>query len=311
MGCSCQTTQEVCIRSCYPGASERCYGREFGGGVCPREGPTGSCPVPRHPGIGQQEACIHKKENCIPLAGTAPRPCPRASLMTPSKYAISATTCCWARPRAQQKWSVLLLLGSSTSRCLLWRWMSSQHPSPWTLKEAGLAMDVPLGCVCVCISCFSRVQLFAIPWTVAHQAPLSMGFSRQEYWSGLPCPPPGDLPNPGIKSMSLTSLALAGGLLTTSTAWEAPWVSTSYEIKPNICCWFLKEPVGSKRRERKLGSPVSFSPSSQSIPKTDSETVRAHFPGSRQWGEESGSSSMLTTVEDTSAGRASCGHCHS
>ena len=40
---------------------------------------------------------------------------------------------------------------------------------------------------------FSRVQLFAIPWTVAHQAPLSMGFSRQEYWSGLPCPPPGDL----------------------------------------------------------------------------------------------------------------------
>ena len=40
-------------------------------------------------------------------------------------------------------------------------------------------------------------------WTVAHQAPLSMGFSRQEYWSGLPCPPPGDLPDPGIKPMSL------------------------------------------------------------------------------------------------------------
>ena len=45
----------------------------------------------------------------------------------------------------------------------------------------------------------SRVQLFVTPWTIAHQAPLSMGFSRQEYWSGLPCPPPGDLPNPGIK----------------------------------------------------------------------------------------------------------------
>ena len=40
------------------------------------------------------------------------------------------------------------------------------------------------------LSHFSRVQLFATPWTVAHQAPLSMGFSRQEYWSGLPCPPP-------------------------------------------------------------------------------------------------------------------------
>ena len=45
----------------------------------------------------------------------------------------------------------------------------------------------------------SHVQLFATPWTVAHQAPLSMGFSRQEYWSGLPFPSPGDLPNPGIK----------------------------------------------------------------------------------------------------------------
>ena len=44
-----------------------------------------------------------------------------------------------------------------------------------------------------------RVRLFEIAWTVAHQAPLSMGFSRQEYWSGLPCPPPGDLPDPGIE----------------------------------------------------------------------------------------------------------------
>ena len=48
-----------------------------------------------------------------------------------------------------------------------------------------------------------------IPWTVAYQAPLSMGFSRQEYWSGMPCPPPGDLPNPGTEPESLTSPALA------------------------------------------------------------------------------------------------------
>ena len=47
-----------------------------------------------------------------------------------------------------------------------------------------------------------RVQLFAAPWTSAHQAPLSMGFPRQEYWSGLSFPPPGDLPNPGIKPVS-------------------------------------------------------------------------------------------------------------
>ena len=49
---------------------------------------------------------------------------------------------------------------------------------------------------------FSRVQLFVTPWTVAHQAPLSMGFSRQEYWSGLPFPSPGDLPDPGIEPRS-------------------------------------------------------------------------------------------------------------
>ena len=66
------------------------------------------------------------------------------------------------------------------------------------------------------LSRFSRVQLLGTLWTVAHQAPLSMGFSRQEYWSGLPCPPPGDLPDPGLKLESLTSPALAGGFFTTS-----------------------------------------------------------------------------------------------
>ena len=52
-------------------------------------------------------------------------------------------------------------------------------------------------------SCFTCVQLFATLWTIAHQDALSMGFSRQERWSVLPCPPPGDLPNPGIEPMSL------------------------------------------------------------------------------------------------------------
>ena len=54
----------------------------------------------------------------------------------------------------------------------------------------------------------SCVQLFATPWTVAHQTPLSMGFPRQEHWSGLPFPPPGDLPDPGIEPASPTSPAL-------------------------------------------------------------------------------------------------------
>ena len=58
------------------------------------------------------------------------------------------------------------------------------------------------------LSRFSHIQLFVTPWTVACQAPLSMGFSKQEYWSGLPCPSPGDLPNPGIKLRSSASPAL-------------------------------------------------------------------------------------------------------
>ena len=59
------------------------------------------------------------------------------------------------------------------------------------------------------------------PMDLAYQAPLSTGFSRQEYWSELPFPPPGDLPDPGIELMSLRSLALAGKLFTTSATWEA------------------------------------------------------------------------------------------
>ena len=63
-------------------------------------------------------------------------------------------------------------------------------------------------CVCLHVCVFSHVQLFAMPWTVARQASLSMGFSRQEYWSGLPCPPPGDLPDPGTEHKSPGSPAL-------------------------------------------------------------------------------------------------------
>ena len=58
-----------------------------------------------------------------------------------------------------------------------------------------------------CELSLSHVWLFATPWTIAHQAPLSMGFSGPEYWSGLPCPPPGDLPDPEIEPMSPVALA--------------------------------------------------------------------------------------------------------
>ena len=69
--------------------------------------------------------------------------------------------------------------------------------------------SVPLTWVCVCICVLSHVQLFETRWTVAHQAPLCMECSTQEYWSGLPFPTPRDLPDPGIKAKSLESPVLA------------------------------------------------------------------------------------------------------
>ena len=77
------------------------------------------------------------------------------------------------------------------------------------------------GAIAFSVSHFSRIQLFATLWTVARQAPLSMGFSRQGYWSMLLCRPPGDLPNPGIESVSLTSPALAGRFFIPRAPWEA------------------------------------------------------------------------------------------
>ena len=89
----------------------------------------------------------------------------------------------------------------------------------WTLSHPLLP---PQPCVCAVPNHFSHGRLFAALWTVARQAPLSMGFSRQEYWTGLSCPPPGDLPNQGIKPTSLMSLALADGFFTISPTWESP-----------------------------------------------------------------------------------------
>ena len=71
------------------------------------------------------------------------------------------------------------------------------------------------------LSCFSHIRLFVTPQTVARQALLSMGFPRQEYWTGLPFPTLRDLPDPGIEPASLMSPALAGRFFTTSAPWEA------------------------------------------------------------------------------------------
>ena len=100
-------------------------------------------------------------------------------------------------------------------------------------------------CVCCVLSRFSHVWLFATLWTVAHQAPLSKGLSRQEYWSGLPCPPLEDLPNPrdrtGISSIS----CIAGGFFTHWATWVALWnidssfknIWTQYHISTVLQFW--------------------------------------------------------------------------
>ena len=92
---------------------------------------------------------------------------------------------------------------------------------PGTVLGSGDSMEKRTDVRACMLSTLSRVQLFVTPWTVAHQAPLSTGFSRQEYWSGLPFPPPRDLPDLGIKPMSLRFPALAGGFFTTRTTWKA------------------------------------------------------------------------------------------
>ena len=87
------------------------------------------------------------------------------------------------------------------------------------------------------LSSLSHVRLFAALQTVAHLAPLSLGFSRQDYWSGLPCPPPGDLPNSGTEPTSLMSPVPAGRFLITSVTWETHiQLNTNIGVAVSIFC---------------------------------------------------------------------------
>ena len=108
-------------------------------------------------------------------------------------------------------------------------WSGLPHPPPWVHNKLPQVWEmasrkweqIDPGTEDCVLSHFSRVQLFVTLWTVAHQAPLSMGFSRQEYWSENSFPSPGDLPHPGIEPASFTSPALSGGFFTTRVSWEA------------------------------------------------------------------------------------------
>ena len=103
-------------------------------------------------------------------------------------------------------------------------------------------------CVCM-LSCFNPLRFFVTLSTVACQAPLSLGFSRQEYWSRLPCSSPRDLPNPGIKPVSLMSPALAMRFFTTSTTWEALWDISGEQQK----CFLQPQLVSPGMGQRRMG----------------------------------------------------------
>ena len=99
------------------------------------------------------------------------------------------------------------------------RWTYCGNQLKTYVNQAIMFYALNLYSACM-LSHLSRVWLCATLWTVALQVPLSVGFSRQEHWSRLPSPPPGDLPNPGIEPQSLMSTALASEFFTTSAPWE-------------------------------------------------------------------------------------------
>ena len=105
------------------------------------------------------------------------------------------------------------------------------HTHTYYMEKKNISLlNIIINLTSLCACCCCDVQLFATLWTLAHQAPVQ-GFSRrQEYWSGLTCPSPGDLPDTGIEPISLTSPALAGGLFTTSATWEALTLSVALQF---------------------------------------------------------------------------------
>ena len=114
---------------------------------------------------------------------------------------------------------------------------STRLPTPTrtssTLKAAGTQGSELSSCRVSAerVLVLSGIQLFATPWTVACQAPPSMGFSMQEFWRGLPVPPPGNRPNPGIESASLSSLHLQTDFFYRCATWKFPQQSGYQALK--------------------------------------------------------------------------------
>ena len=150
---------------------------------------------------------------------------------------------------------------------------------------------------------FSHVWLFVTLWTVARQAPLSMGFSRQEHWSGLLCPPTGSFPDLGMKPASLTSPALADRFFTRSATWKpsgAHKMSLKYFRQRDVL-----PPKWSKARDHSLPWQVRWectkltvflwrcSPLSLEVRVSTSRRGKKHEPGEASLGSSAGSSVNL------------------
>ena len=126
-----------------------------------------------------------------------------------------------------------------------------------TSTSTPTSISTPIS-MCVCMLChFDCVLLFATLRTVASQTPLSTGFSRQEHWSGLPCPPPGDLAGPGINQHLLMSPALAGGFFTTRATWEVHIYLCTYmdlHLHAHLCLYLpIYHKLYLKHKAREAG----------------------------------------------------------
>ena len=141
-----------------------------------------------------------------------------------------------------------------------------------------------------CVCTLSHARLFAVLWTVAHQVPLSMGFSRQGYWSGLSCPPPGELPDPRTEPISLWSAAPAGRFFATALPGKPPSLNSrppSFGCPPFptvfsvfILLFLEHEPLTSPHPPRHMMAPEPWMqrPKPPFLPHIDSlsKTLREH-----------------------------------
>ena len=158
--------------------------------------------------------------------------------------------------------------------------------------SAQMTAELENHCVCAVLICFGRVSLSVAPRTTAHRAPLSMAFSRQEYWSGLPCPPPGDLPGPGTEPTSPVSSALQADSLPLSPQGSPVRIITQTEIsQPRVSLFSscLQSPLFPPwSHSIPTLSFILFStflpPSSLFIPISYLTLLHVHLPRSPLWG---------------------------